>query len=132
MKVPVLGALEHRLGLMNSLHPELTFINKELDSITNFDDMRAARKGNEIIKQHLDALTEGMNSSVHVHTKSSATHNHWYGSDPSTETKARSEAIAEASTEKKIVKTVTKTSGKALIEDTKAAEVSNAISNVAK
>ena len=42
LKVPVLGALEHRLGLMNSLHPELTDINKQLDSITNFDDMRAA------------------------------------------------------------------------------------------
>ena len=109
MKVPVLGALEHRLGLMNSLHPELTFINKELDSIVNFDDMRAARKGDEIIKKHLDGLTEGMNSSTHVHTKSSATHNHWYEKEPSAEKKAKSEEIAEASTEKKIVKTVTKT-----------------------
>jgi len=86
MKVPVLGALEHRLGLMNSLHPELTSINKELDSITNFDDMRAARAGGEIIKRHLDATTAGMNSSVHINTKSSATHNHWYnGAAPDAE-----------------------------------------------
>jgi len=137
MKVPVLGALEHRLGLMNSLHPELTSINKELDSITNFDDMRAARAGGELIKKHLDATTEGFNSSVHVHTKSSATHNHWYnGAVPDADLKARSEAIAEANTEKKIVRTVTKTEGKSVIEssapENKAAEVSNAIANVAK
>ena len=105
MKVPVLGALEHRLGLMNSLHPELTDINKQLDSITNFDDMRAARKGGEIIKKHLDATTKGFDSSVHIHTKSSATHNHWYnGAVPDADMKARSEAIAEANTEKKIVR----------------------------
>jgi hypothetical protein len=137
MKVPVLGALEHRLGLMNSLHPELNSINKELESITNFDDMRAARAGGEIIKKHLDATTEGMNSSVHINTKSSATHNHWYnGQAPDAEQKARSEAIAEADTEKKIVRTVVKTEGKAAFEssiaDTKAAEVTNAIASVAK
>ena len=53
MKIPLLGAMEHRLGLMNSLDPELKSINKELDAITSFDDMRAAAKGGEIIKQHL-------------------------------------------------------------------------------
>jgi len=45
MKIPLMGALEHRLGLMNSLDPELKSINKELDSITQMDDMRAAAQG---------------------------------------------------------------------------------------
>ena len=72
MKVPVLGALEKRLGLMNSLHPELTNINKELDSITNFDDMRAAKSGGELIKKTLDARSSGINVIVPVAVKSSA------------------------------------------------------------
>ena len=102
--------------------------------------MRAARKGGEIIKKHLDATTKGYDSSTHIHTKSSATHNHWYnGATPDSDMKARSEAIAEAKTEKKLVRQVTKTEGKATLEDTvststdqKAKEVTQAIESVAK
>jgi len=73
--------------------------------------MRAAHEGGDLIKHALDGLTEGDNSSTHISTKSSASHNHWYNgsTSPDTETKARSEAIAEADSEKKIVKTVNKT-----------------------
>ena len=76
MKIPLLGAMEHRLGLMNSLDPELKSINKELDAITSFDDMRAAAKGGEIIKQHLKDVNIGDNSSTHVSTVSSSNHVH--------------------------------------------------------
>ena len=49
----MLDALEKKLGMMNSIHPELKKIAQDLDDITNFDDMRAAKKGGELIKKTL-------------------------------------------------------------------------------
>ena len=43
--VPTLDALEKKLDDMNQLHPELKSLLKDLNDITNFDDMKAAHKG---------------------------------------------------------------------------------------
>ena len=45
MKVPTLGAMEHKIGLMNHLSPELNSLEHDLNEITDFSDMRAAAKG---------------------------------------------------------------------------------------
>ena len=38
-KVPTLGAMEHKIGLMNELDPELKSLEKDLNEITDFSDM---------------------------------------------------------------------------------------------
>jgi len=53
-KVPTLDALEHKLDLMNDLHPELKSLVRDLNDITNFEDMTEARKGGEVIKKALE------------------------------------------------------------------------------
>ena len=54
-KVPTLDIMEHKLDMMHNLHPELKDIQKDLDDITDFSDMKAAKQGGQVIKRALDA-----------------------------------------------------------------------------
>ena len=54
-KVPTLGAMEHKIGLMNTLDPELKSLEKDLNEITDFSDMKAAKVGGQKILEHLNS-----------------------------------------------------------------------------
>jgi hypothetical protein len=53
-KVPTLDALERKLDMMNDMHPELKVLEKDLNEITDFSDMKLAHKGGETIRKALD------------------------------------------------------------------------------
>ena len=53
-RVPVLKVLEGKLDMMHDLHPELKSIASDLDDITDFSDMRAARHSGDYLKHMLN------------------------------------------------------------------------------
>ena len=52
-EVPALDCLEKKVGLMNELNPELKSLVKDINEVTNDEDMKAAKKGGEAIKKAL-------------------------------------------------------------------------------
>jgi len=45
--LPVLGALEKKLGLMKALNPELKSLSHDLQEVADWDDMKLAKLGEE-------------------------------------------------------------------------------------
>lgn len=50
-KVPILDALQNKIQEFKDLDPELSKVSKQLDSLTDFSDMDAARLGGDTISQ---------------------------------------------------------------------------------
>jgi hypothetical protein len=106
-KLPALGDLEAKLGVMKNLHPELESINKELREITSNVDMKAAKEGGKLIKKVLEVPTKWMHKSVehdlgHGHGVSHSTshshvhsHSHSHSSSES-ESHVMGEVVGEA------------------------------------
>ena len=88
---------------MNTLDPELKSLEKDLNEITDFSDMRAAAKGGEKILEHLNNQTTGANSpsATHSHTEEKSEHHHHHDHTPSDAEKASAEKKAEESSPKK-------------------------------
>ena len=112
-KVPMLDALEKKLGMMNSIHPELKQIASDLDDITNFDDMRAAKKGGELIKKTLQKRAkedhEFEDEVVHVHHIHSVNHVVHHHHFPGASKPEPSPAVAAAKNAVKKIKEKAKT-----------------------
>ena len=75
-KIPALGHLEKKLGLMKDLHPELESINNELRDITSNVDMKAAKEGGRLIKKVLKVPEAVHHEVAHHHHHH---HHHHYG-----------------------------------------------------
>ena len=54
-KVPTLRVLEGKLDQMHELHPELKSIASDLDEITDFSDMKAARHSGDYLWHAMNA-----------------------------------------------------------------------------
>ena len=52
--MPVLGALEKKLGLMKALNPELKSLSRDLQEVADWDDMKLAKLGGRAIHSILD------------------------------------------------------------------------------
>ena len=52
--MPVLGALEKKLGLMKALNPELKSLSHDLQEVADWDDMKLAKLGGRAIHSILD------------------------------------------------------------------------------
>jgi hypothetical protein len=50
-KVPVLEALQNKVQEFKELEPELKSVSKQLDSLTDWSDMEAAKLGGDTIRQ---------------------------------------------------------------------------------
>ena len=88
---------------MNTLDPELKSLEKDLNEITDFSDMKAAKVGGEKILEHLNSQTKGANSpsATHSHTVEDSVHHHHHEGTPSDAVKAAAEKKAEESSDKK-------------------------------
>ena len=95
--------MEHKIGLMNNLDPELKSLESDLNEITDFSDMKAAKAGGKKILEHLNAQTVGANSpsATHTHSEEDEHHQHHHEKQPTDEQKAESEKKAVEASPKK-------------------------------
>ena len=75
-KVPVLDALQNKVQEFKELDPELQSVNKQLDFLTDWSDMDAAKLGGETIRQIYHAQDLPTTQPVKEMIKSQILHNY--------------------------------------------------------
>jgi hypothetical protein len=75
-KVPILDALQNKIQEFKELDPELAKVSKQLDYLTDFSDMDAARLGGNTIRQIYHAQDLPTSQPVKEMIKSQIMHNY--------------------------------------------------------